>query len=45
MRISDVEVTEGGAAVFTVQVRGQHPNLSVDYRTRTAALTKQPTTP
>ena len=34
MRISDVEVAEGGAAVFTVQVRGQHPNLSVDYRTR-----------
>jgi Calx-beta domain len=33
MRISDVAVSEGGNAVFTVQVRGQHPNLSVDYRT------------
>jgi hypothetical protein len=34
MRISDVDVTEGGVATFTVQIRGNHPRISVDFATR-----------
>jgi hypothetical protein len=39
MGISDVTVTEGGAAAFTVTVRGAHPQLSVDYTTRDGSAT------